>query len=105
MLLKKISVGAEPARNPVPALLSSSVQMPAGCDEPPSLDFQTNQGLPLAGSMKGLGSMAPPRADWHSSGPLELSVKAASVGLMPAAVATDRQSNPVSLAWPAWAAS
>ena len=82
----------------MPALLSSSVQMPAGCDEPPSLDFQTSQGLPLAGSMKGLGSMAPPSADWQSNGPPELSVKAAPDGLMLAAVATDRQSNPVSVA-------
>ncbi len=105
MLLKKISVGDEPARNPVPALLSCSVQMPAGIDEPPSLDFQTSHGVPLAGSMKGLGSMAPPRADWQSRGPEELSEKAAPVGLMLAAVATDRQSNPVPVAWPACAAS
>ena len=98
MSLSKICVGAVPARKPVPVLLSSSVQMRAGCAEPPSLDFHTNHGEWSAGSMNGLGSIAPPRALWHSKGPLELSVKAASVGLMPAAVATDRQSYPVSLA-------
>jgi hypothetical protein len=61
--------------------------------------------MPVAGSTKGLGSMAPPRLDWQMSGPLELSVNAVPVGLREWAVATDRQSYPLSLVWPAWAAS
>src|ERR1700733_3304627 len=89
VLLKKIWVGLLPARNPVPLLLSSSVQIRAGCEEPPSLDFHTNHGVPSTGSMKGLGSMAPPRLDWQSSGPAELSVKAALLGLSDAAVAAE----------------
>src|ERR1700722_5896540 len=81
VLLKKIWVGLLPARKPVPLLLSSSVQMPAGSEEPPSFDFHTSHGVLLTGSINGLGSMAPPRLPWQSSGPVELSVKAASVGL------------------------
>ncbi len=79
--------------------------MRAGCADPPSLDFQTNHGLPVVGSMNGLGSIAPPRPAWQMSGPLEESVKAASVGLSALVVATERQSKPVSLACPASAAS
>ena len=50
--------------------------------------------MPVAGSMKGLGSMEPPKLAWHSSGPPEVSVNT-GVGVRLAAVATDRQLCPV----------
>ena len=50
--LKKIWVGLDPDRNVVAlAGSSSSAMMRAGADDPPSLFFQTSQGLPVAGSM------------------------------------------------------
>ena len=42
---------------------------------------------------------------WHSMGALDTSLNCTLVGEIDAAVATARQSKPVSEAWPDWAAS
>ena len=59
--------------------------------------------MPVLGSTKGCGSMDP--VAWHSMGPLATSLNCTSVGEMDGAVATARQSKPVSEAWPDCAAS
>jgi len=89
----------------IPSALSCWDHSWAGWSEPPSFDFHTKKACPVVGSTNGLGSMAPPRLGWHSNGPDESSVKVASVGESAPAVATERQSSPVSLAWPDRAAS
>ena len=43
-------------------------------DDPGPPDFQTRYGVPLE-SMKDMGSIDPPSDFWHSSGPVEVSVK------------------------------
>ena len=57
----------------------------------------------MLGSTYGSGSMDP--VGWHSIGALATSLNCAFVGVREAAVATARQSYPVSDPWPDWAAS
>ena len=57
----------------------------------------------MLGSTYGSGSMDP--VGWHSIGPLATSLNCTSVGEREAAVATARQSYPVSDPCPDWDAS
>ena len=82
-----------PAAKAVPLGANGWDQIMAGPAEPPSFCFQTRYACPVTGSMKGLGSMEP--VGWQSRG-LPESVNWALVGLRALAVATARQSNPVS---------
>ena len=59
--------------------------------------------MPELGSTYGCGSIDP--VGWHSTGLFDTSLNWTSVGEMDAAVATARQSKPVSVVCPAWAAS
>src|SRR5271167_4703297 len=73
----------------VPSALSWADQIRPGWDEPPSLVFQVSQALPVEGSTKGLGSMAPPWAPSQRNGPPGAGVNCAE-GLRLVAVAMAR---------------
>ncbi len=88
---------------PVPLWSRRTPHTCEGADVDPSLVFHTRKAAPVAGSTKGLGSSTPPGG--HHGESAEVSVNRGLVGVRVAAVATDRQVNPVSTPWPARAAS
>src|SRR5580700_12133187 len=95
--------GDEPGAKPVPAAFSCCDQMYAAAEEPPSFCFQTRYAVPVFGSTKGCGSIDP--VAWQSRGALDTSLNCTWIGEIDDAVATARQSKPVSELWPACAAS
>src|SRR5271170_5994094 len=95
--------GDDPGAKPVPAAFSCCDQIYAAAEEPPSFCFQTRYAVPVLGSTYGCGSMDP--VAWHSMGALDTSLNCTLVGEIDAAVATARQSKPVSDACPDCAAS